>query len=307
MPASNNPSFVNLKTFTSQVIAAFSPLLVLLTATLLACLLTYAAVLIFGDAVDFRPVIKKTAQVLLLLSIFPIMYWLRLTKSDLGFASWPVFIKQIGKGFALGFITLLPVFATLYLLGADVVDTGKPWTWGWVGKKLVLELLLALLISLFEEPVFRGILLTGLNKKMSTEFAILISALYYAALHFFRTATDIPNQDVTLFSGFQLLGEAFNHLFNPEILTAFLALCAVGIFLGLMRTQVKSSLGLCIGCHACWVWQIKMSKLMLNPNPHSQYQFLVSGYDGVIGPLVTFWLVLVMAGYFIYTKRISLA
>ncbi len=307
MTTPDQAKFVNLRVISGQIMAAILPVMVLLTATLLACLLTYTAVLMFGDGIAFRPVIKKTAQMLLLLSIFPIMHWLRLTKSDLGFAAWPVFIKQIGKGFALGFITLIPVFAALYLLGVDVVDASKPWTWAWLGKKLVLELLLALLISIFEEPLFRGILLAGLGKKLTTEFAILISAIYYAALHFFRTSTDIPSQEVTLFSGFRLLGEAFGHLLNPEILTAFLALCAVGIFLGLIRTQVKASLGLCIGCHACWVWQIKMSKIMLNPNPHSEYQFLVSGYDGVIGPLVTFWLVLVMAGYFIYTKRISLA
>lgn len=293
------------KSLAASMASALLPLLVLLTTISLACVLTYLAVLIFDDSISFRTIAKKTTQVLLLLSIFPAMYWLRLTKADLGFAALPVFIKQVGKGFALGFVTLLPVFATLYLLGVDIVDTSKPWTWAWLTKKLALELLLALLISVFEEPVFRGILLTGLNKKMPTETAILVSAIYYAALHFFRTTTEIPSRDVNLFTGFQLAGEAFGHLFNPEILTAFLALCAVGFFLGLLRTQLKTSIGLCIGCHACWVWQIKMSKILLNPNPHSEYKFLVSGYDGVIGPLVTFWLVLVMMAYYGYRKRLT--
>jgi uncharacterized protein len=105
-----------------------------------------------------------------------------------------------------------------------------------------------------------------------------------------------------MFSGFKLLGEAFAHLLNPEILSAFFALFAVGVFLGLLRTQVKASLGLCIGCHACWVWQIKLSKDLFNINPSSDYLYLVSSYDGVIGPLVTTWLALAIAGYFFYKR-----
>ncbi len=302
---SKSSSF-NSKALVTSVLSALIPLWVLLTATFLACVLAYFAVLIFDDSISFRTVIKKSTQILLLLSIFPIMIWLKLNKADLGFAARSVFLKQIGLGFALGFVTLLPVFTALYLLGVDIVDTTKPWAWDWLAKKLVLELLLALLISLFEEPVFRGILLTGLNKKMTTETAILVSAIYYAALHFLNTKTEIPSQDINFFSGFELLGEAFKHLLSPEIFTAFLALCAVGIFLGLLRTQLKTSLGLCIGCHACWVWQIKLSKSMFNINPHSDHLFLVSGYDGVIGPLVTSWLVLVMMAYFLYKKRFTL-
>ena len=76
----------------------------------------------------------------------------------------------------------------------------------------------------------------------------------------------------------------------------------VGIFLGVLRTQVKVSLGLCIGCHTCWVWQIKMSKQLFNTDFSSEYLYLVSSYDGVIGPLVTGWLMLAIAGYFVYQQ-----
>jgi uncharacterized protein len=218
----------------------------------------------------------------------------------LGFSVRPVFFKQLWQGVGLGFITLLPVFIALYLLGVNFIDESKPWTLFWVSKKLAIELLLALLISLFEEPVFRGILLTGLRKKMSVWAAILISAFYYAILHFLDSKTQIPTQELNLFSGFKLLGEAFTHLLNPEILSAFFALFAVGVFLGVLRAQAKASLGLCIGCHACWVWQIKLSKDLFNINPSSDYLYLVSSYDGVIGPLVTTWLTLAIIAYYWY-------
>jgi len=76
----------------------------------------------------------------------------------------------------------------------------------------------------------------------------------------------------------------------------------VGIFLGVLRAEVKESLGLCIGCHTCWVWQIKMSKNLFNTDSSSDYIYLVSSYDGVVGPLVTVWLSLAIIGYFVYKK-----
>jgi uncharacterized protein len=286
----------------TALICVVMPLLVLLVATFLACILAYVVVLVWDDGVSFRTIIKKASQVFLVLSIFPAMHYLKLNKFDLGFAARPAFIKQIASGFGLGFITLLPVFIVLYLLGVDVVDKSQPWTFVWLSKKLIIELLLALLISCFEEPVFRGILLTGLNKKLSVGVAILISAFYYAVLHFLDSKTKIPVPEINLFSGFKLLGEAFTHLLNPEILSAFLALLAVGIFLGLLRTQMKASLGLCIGCHACWVWQIKLSKTLFNTNPNSDYLYLISSYDGVIGPLVAVWLTVAITAYFLYRQ-----
>ena len=281
---------------------ALAPLMVLLLATFLACILAYFLVLALGDDLSIRTIIRKSTQLFLVLSIFPAMYYLKLNKFDLGFSPKPLFFKQLWQGVGLGFVTLMPVFIVLYLLGVNIIDESQPWTLFWVSKKLVIELLLALLISLFEEPVFRGILLTGLSKKLSIWSAVIISAFYYAILHFLDSKTQIPAQEINLFSGFKLLGEAFTHLLNPEILSAFFALFAVGMFLGVLRTQVKTSLGLCIGCHACWVWQIKLSKSLFNINPNSDYLYLVSNYDGVVGPLVATWLTLAIVGYFMYQR-----
>jgi hypothetical protein len=132
--------------------------------------------------------------------------------------------------------------------------------------------------------------------------AILMTSIYYAGLHFLSIKTDLPVQDINLFSGFKLLGEAVGNLVNPQNLPAFFALLMVGVFLGVLRTQVNTSLGLCIGCHTCWVWQIKMNKKLFNTDFSSQYHYLVSTYDGVIGPLVTGWLMMAIAGYFFYKQ-----
>ena len=278
------------------------PLLVLLAALSLACIVGYFIVLGIGDFISFRQIINRLAQLFLVLSIFPAMVYLKINKNELGLAPRPVFLKQLLQGFGLGFITLMPVFIVLYMLKINVFDEQQLWTAGLLARYMIINLLIALLISLIEEPLFRGIMLTGLNKKLPVMAAIIISSTYYAALHFFSSKMDIPVQDIGLFSGFKLLGEAFGNLLNPQILSAFFALLMVGIFLGVLRTQVKASLGLCIGCHTCWVWQIKMSKKLFNTDFSSDYHYLVSNYDGVVGPLVTGWLMLAIGGYFVYQR-----
>ncbi len=278
------------------------PLLILLAALSLACVISYFMVLGIGDAISFRQLINRLAQLFLMLSIFPAMAYLKISKEALGFAHRPVFLKQLLQGFGLGFMTLIPVFIVLYVLKINVLDDTQVWTIGLLAKNMTINLLIALLISLIEEPLFRGIMLVSLSKKLPVVAAILISSIYYAGLHFFSSNTDIPVQDINLFSGFRLLGEAFAHLMNPAILSAFFALLMVGIFLGVLRTQVKASLGLCIGCHTCWVWQIKMSKKLFDTDYSSPYHYLVSNYDGVVGPLVAGWLMLAIAVYFVYQQ-----
>jgi len=280
---------------------SLAPLIVLLLAATLACIAGYFIAQLFGD-LSLQKIINKTTQVFLVLGIFPAMTYLKVNRQDLGFAARPVFLKQLLQGFGLGLLTLLPVFIILYTLNISVIDQSQPWTAVWLAEKTAIALVLALLISLLEEPLFRGILLAGLSRKLPAVAAIAISASYYAALHFIKTKTEIPAQDINLFSGFTLMADAFANLLNPDILSVFFALLMVGVFLGLLRTQVNAGLGLCIGCHTCWVWQIKMSKTVFNTDYSADYAYLVSAYDGVIGPLVTGWLTLAILGYFVYRR-----
>lgn len=282
------------------------PFIVLLTALSLACIVGYFIVLGLGDLISFRQVINRLAQLFLMLSIFPAMAYLKINKTELGLAPRLIFFKQLLHGFLLGFITLTPVFIVLHILGVNVIDEEQVWTAGFLTKQIIINLLIALLISSIEEPIFRGLLLTSLSKKLSVIAAIIISSIYYAGLHFFSSKTDIPLQDITIFSGFELLGDAFSNLWHTEIISAFSALLMVGIFLGVLRTQIKASLGLCIGCHTCWVLQIKMSKKLFNTDFGSEYSYLVSSYDGVVGPLVACWLMLAIGGYFAY-RRMTLS
>jgi len=285
-----------------KTIYSIVPLLVLLSAISLACIVGYFVFQAIDGRLPLSKIITKATQLFLVLSIFPAMAYLKLNKGDLGFAAKALFLKQVLFGLGLGFATLMPVFIVQYALGINVIDQAQQWTVEIVTEKMLIALLVALLVSMIEEPIFRGILFAGLKKNLPVIAAILISSTYYAALHFLDSQTEITFQQAGILSGFTLMGEAFANLLNPKILSAFLALLMVGIFLGVLRSEVKESLGLCIGCHTSWVWQIKMSKSLFNTDFNSEYLYLVSSYDGVVGPLVTVWLSLAIMGYFVYKK-----
>lgn len=275
-----------------------APLVVLMGLASLASLLGFGLLQLTGDVLPLAKVISKLTLIMLLLGMFPLRKILQLSWQDLGFAAPDVFFRQMGQGVLLGVATLLPVLLTLYWLDVHIWDQGHTWTLGKLMRKAGLALFLALLIALGEEIVFRGLLFSVLRRKLPGVAAIAISSFYYAALHFLKTKTNIPADQQTLGSGFKLMMEAFGNWFNPNIISALVALFVVGVFLALLRSRVPQSLGLCIGCHAGWVWQIKLSKDLCDVNPVSDYLFLVSAYDGVVGPLVSIWLSTAIAFWF---------
>jgi membrane protease YdiL (CAAX protease family) len=285
-----------------RIFYALVPLAVLLAASLLACLLGYFLIQAVGDRFTLSKVISKTTLCFLVLSIFPAMAWLRISRHDLGFASGNLWLRQIPQGFALGLLTLLPVLLVEYLLGIQSLDQTKSWTVLAVAQKMGLVLLLSLLISLIEEPLFRGLLIASLRRKMPLFAAITVSALYYASLHFLRSHSTLSRAEADWSSGFRLLAEAFGNLFTAYNFPDWLALFAVGIFLGILRTRSPANLGLCIGCHSAWVWQIKMSKTLFDTHHNAEYGFLVGYYDGVIGWLVAGWLTLFLLVYGVYLR-----
>ncbi len=285
------------------IYASLTPLLILLFFAALSSVFSYFLLMIAGDIVSMRKIVSKAAQIFLLLSIFPLRHYLKLSWSEIGFSPKPLFLKQIAYGFILGLMTLLPVLIVLYGFEINIIDPTRIWTTEKVFIRVCLALLLALLISFGEEPLFSGILLAGLGKKMAVGLAAVITSTYYAAFHFVKTKTDIPYQELSISSGFRLMSEAFANVLNPEITSAFIALLVVGLFLTTIRIQFKNSIGICIGCHAAWVWQIKIGKDFFNINPDSEYYYLVSRYyDGVVGPLVTAWLSIAIISFFIWKK-----
>lgn len=282
---------------------AFVPMLVLLAITGSACVFSYLIALSFDDATILRKLMIRLSQIMLLLSIFPVSKWLGLNKTMLGYAPFKSMFKQFGRGFGLSVLILLPVFITLNFLGIHSIDMTKAWTVSWILTKLGVAFGLALLIGIVEESVFRGLLLTSLRKYLPAFSAVLMSSIYYAGLHFLDSKSPVSEATLSLNGSFQLLGDAYHNVFALQDPTAFLALCAVGLFLGVLRWRGDMNLATCIGCHAGWVFQIRMSKSTCIIDLNAPYSFLVSHYDGVIGILVAGWLLFILAIAVFITNR----
>lgn len=272
-----------------------TPLLVLMALVAGSSLLSYGILRLTGDVLPLAKLISKATLVLLLLSIWPFKRYLRLSWTELGFAPAKVFFRQLGLGLLLGLVTLLPVLLTLYALDVQVWDDGRTWSFGKLIWKIAVALFLSLLIGLGEEVLFRGLLLSGLRQRLPLLAAVAVSSLYFALLHFLKSKTPIPYDQQTPTSGLYMAVEAFGNWLNPEILDALIALFMVGAFLAVVRVSMPNSLGMCMGCHAGWVWQIKLAKDLFNVDPQSEHFYLVSAYDGVIGPLVSLWLATAIA------------
>lgn len=287
----------------NKILISFIPFLILLIFSVIACVIGYQLFIFLKGAAELSKIISKVTQLLLIVSIYPIMRWLSISAIEMGFVSLKVFIRQMKNGMVLGLLTLLPVLLFSYALGITSIDVNNTLTLDKFLVSLLVSFLLALLISLLEEPLFRGILISAYLKRLGVATTIFMSSFYYAMLHFIKTNTSITVKESSLADSFGLLLEAFQNMLDTKHLDAFWALLMVGIFLAIMRTHLKLSLAWVIGCHTMWVWQIKMAHKITEVNQNSPLLYLISPYDGVIGVMVAIWLTLVLGVYFIYKSR----
>lgn len=276
------------------------PFFMLLIFSLIGCVIGYGLFILLDGGLALNKLISKATQVLLIISIYPVMRRLKISMSEMGFVPVKVFFKQMSLGIVLGVLTLLPVLLLSHALGITIIDEARDWTIVSLLSSLVVTLFLGVLVSLLEEPMFRGILIAAYIPRIGVGSALFVSSFYYALLHFIKTNTTIPKEQAEFLDSFRLLLEAFQNLLNPEHLGAFWALLMVGVFLAIMRTRLQLSLAWCVGCHAAWVWQIKMAHKLTHVNPESDLLYLISPYDGVIGPMVALWLTLVIYLYLVY-------
>ncbi len=286
----------------NKIAISLLPFLMLLLFSVIACFIGYGVFLLLDGVAALSRIISRVTQILLILSIYPVMRWLHISAKEIGFIPIKNFLKQMSGGIVLGVVTLLPALLLSYALGITTLDESHLWGVEKLLVSLLVAFLLALLISLLEEPMFRGILIAAYIKRLGITATIFLSSFYYAILHFIKTKTAISVDQAKFSDSFKLLLEAFQNLLNPEHFGAFWALLMVGFFLAVLRTRLNLSLAWCIGCHTAWVWQIKMAHKITNVNQGSDLLFLVSPYDGVIGPMVALWLTLIVGIYLSYEQ-----
>ena len=119
----------------------------------------------------------------------------------------------------------------------------------------------ALVVSVLEEILFRGILLGIFLRVMRPGLAVLSISLLFALVHFLEPPPGVKVPDPeALDAGFVLLGQILGRLLEPsDLVGRFLTLFAVGAILALARLRT-GSLWLPIGLHAGWVFAYQLFK-----------------------------------------------
>ncbi|MGR3318342.1 MAG: lysostaphin resistance A-like protein, partial [Candidatus Anammoxibacter sp.] len=167
--------------------------------------------------------------------------------------------REIVIGFIVGASSLLIYGVFTFILGVQHPENNPPTNSELIIKPLT-YLLSACIIGLFEETIFRCILLKGLMKDLSITVSIISASLFYAILHFFSFK-------VMVYPGFQpfvgfttILRFFVSHIFDIEmILPYIIGLFIVGAVLALSNIHT-GKLYLPIGLHAGWVFGIKLNR-----------------------------------------------
>jgi membrane protease YdiL (CAAX protease family) len=255
---------------------------------MLSALLAYPLFRLSGsqDIGFYRSLVSRGGQALILLSVYPLAKWLGLCWSDFGLKRR--FLGQWLIGFLLGSAMLGLHMIALVMLDVRIIAWEKfnphellPI----LGKSLAIGFGVALL----EESIFRGALLSIIRRLSNPTMAIVVSAFYYAVLHFIGSKWTTDSGFIGWDTGFRIALDGFAHL-REVAPDSFLGLFVAGLFLGSLRVVLPMSLGLCMGIHAGWVFIIKSSKSVSYLNFDSSLIYLVSHYDLIIGYLSAAWL-----------------
>ncbi|OYV06855.1 MAG: hypothetical protein CFE26_04090 [Verrucomicrobiales bacterium VVV1] len=119
----------------------------------------------------------------------------------------------------------------------------------------------AVVISMIEEVIFRGILLGLFMRAMRTWTGLVCVSLLFAFVHFLQPSGGVMVPDPeSPTAGLWLIGQIFLRFTRPlDLIAGFATLTAVGMVLAYARWRT-ASLWLPIGLHAGWIFGIAVFK-----------------------------------------------
>ncbi|MDE2136513.1 MAG: CPBP family intramembrane metalloprotease [Gammaproteobacteria bacterium] len=268
---------------------AFAIFLALLAAALAVVALgTYPAWLLLHPYFDFpfHRIGERLGMLALAAGFILVARRLGLAdRASLGFGlPRPLFVRELLVGLALGVATMLVIVAAMGALG--LLDWSQArFGAGGLAALLLARLASALAVAFIEETFLRGAMYSAIERESGARLAVLLTALLYAATHFFGKVRIAP-EDVSAWSGVALLAQsldAFAHF--GGIVDAFLALFGVGVVLALVR-RASGNIAGCLGLHAGWVWVMLVAHELSTPRRAAPLGFLLSRFDGFVGWLV---------------------
>ncbi len=237
--------------------------------------------------VKFHRVANRLGMLALLIGF--ILMARRLGVADRASLGWGLargpFLREAGLGLLLGVATMLPIGIAMFVFDLRVLKPDVAIDAQLLASIAFGGLLTGITVALIEETFMRGAMHTAIERESGAVMAVVLTALLYSAVHFVGRYR-IPVEELGWDSGWRHVAGTLAQLSEPlAILDAFLALAAVGVLLGVVRT-LTGNVAACIGLHAGWVWVIAFLRETSQPNESHSARFLLSDFDGVVGWLV---------------------
>lgn len=254
--------------------------------------LAYPLYELVTPAIDapFHRVASRVGMLILLLGFVLVARHLALAdRRSLGYGlQRTTFLREAAAGLALGVATMLPIVLAMLALDLRAPREGVTLGAATFASLALKGLASGIAVALIEETFLRGAMYSGIARESGAKLAVLLTALVYAATHFFAKYR-IPADRVGPGSGFELLAGSLSAFADfTRIADAFLCLFAVGVLLGMVRA-ITGHIAACIGLHAGWVWVITFVRETSVRDEAAPWKFLLSNFDGVVGWLVLGW------------------
>ncbi len=212
-----------------------------------------------------------------------------LTPAVLGLRWQDRFTLDPVAGFFSGLLILAVLEGSLLLLDVHEVQRNREYVRMTVLTITVQALVLGTVVALVEELLFRGALLTALQRGYGRMTAMVLSSAVYAAAHFLKYPDPLPGAELHWYSGVQMFPTALRWFASPGTPEALLSLFVFGMLLALVRLR-RDSLWPCIGMHAGLVTGYKIAGYCTERVPGSEYAYLLSSNSPVLGWLAVIWL-----------------
>ena len=208
-------------------------------------------------------------------------------------------MKKLGGGFLLGFCSLAIVAGLAFACHTRQINPGL--SGGKIAERLLEAAAAAIITGTLEELLFRGALFGALRKVFHWMFALVLSSLFYAVMHYFESGKDPAT--VTWLSGLQLLPDMLRNLGNlhaavPGVFNLTLA----GMLLA-WAYQRTGNLYFSIGLHMGWIFWVKAYAIVTTMPPTADKWLWGSGRMAIVNGWVA--LPILFATFLVFVWKTS--
>lgn len=238
---------------------------------------------------SYYKILSRAVLLFAALGLLPMWRIAGLSAASIGLV--PFLPRAFIRTYLLGLIAILPPALFFVVVGFRVIDPRIDVLSMDIFRELMLAIVSGILVGVFEESLFRGVLYGFLRRLGSFIMSACVVAALYASVHFLDVSSESADE-IQWYTGYGFVAEAFTGLANPGgYWDAFLAL----FLLGLLFCWVRERYGLwwCIGLHASWVCAIRMFKVLTVRDIYNPYAVMASDYDNFVGVMVAIWLVFI--------------